>query len=74
MRRPSSHTSQGSQIKKQLEAINEEVENAKVVTTTLNGLPRSWDSLIQGICARKKLVKFRRLWEECSQEEAQIAA
>ena len=42
--------------------------------TTLNGLPRSWDSFIQGICARKKLVKFNRLWEECSQEEAWIAA
>ena len=40
--------------------------------TTLNDLPRSWDSFIQGICARKKLVKFSRLWEECSQEEAQI--
>ena len=32
--------------------------------TTLNGLPRSWDSFIQAICARKKLVKFSRLWEE----------
>ena len=42
--------------------------------TTLNGLPRSWDAFIQGICARKKLVKFSRLWEECSQEEARIAA
>ena len=42
--------------------------------TTLNGLPRSWDSFIQGICARNNLVKFSRLWEECSQEEAQIAA
>ena len=42
--------------------------------TTLNGLPRSWDSFIQGIYARKKLVKFSRLWEECSQEESQIAA
>ena len=41
--------------------------------TTLNGLPRAWDSFIQGICARKKLVKFRRLWEECSQEEARIS-
>ena len=40
--------------------------------TTLNGLPRSWDSFIQGICARRKLVTFNRLWEKCSQEEAQI--
>ena len=50
------------------------MENAKIVMTTLNGLPRSWDSFIQGIYARKKLIKFSRLWEECSQEEAQIVA
>ena len=42
--------------------------------TTLNGLPRAWDSFIQGICARKKLFNFSRLWEECSQEEARILA
>ena len=59
-----------SQIKEQLEAVDEEVENVEIVMTTLNGLPRAWDSFIQGICARKKLVKFSILWEECSQEEA----
>src|SRR5713101_813945 len=63
-----------SQIKKQLEAVDEEVENIEIVMTTLNGLPRTWDSFIQGIYARKKLAKFSRLWEECSQEEAQIVA
>ena len=42
--------------------------------TTLNGLPRTWDSFIQGIRARNKLVKFSRLWEECYQEEARIEA
>ena len=63
-----------SQIKEQLEAADEEVENAKIGMTTLNGLPRTWDPFIQGIYARNKLVKFSRLWEECSQEEAQIAA
>ena len=62
-----------SQIKEQLEVVDEEVENADIVMTTLNGLPRSWDSFIQGIYARKKLVKFSRLWKECSQEEARIA-
>ena len=54
--------------------MDEEVENAEIVMTTLNGLRRSWDSFIQGICARKKLVNFSRLWEECSQEEARIIA
>ena len=53
-----------SQIKQQLEAVDEEVDNAEIVMTTLNGLPRTWDSFIQGIYARKKLVNFRRLWEE----------
>ena len=60
-----------SQIKEQLEAVDEEVE---IVMTTLNGLPRMWDSFIKGVYARKKLVKFSRLWEECSQEEARIVA
>ena len=63
-----------SQIKEKLEVVDEEVENSDIVMTTLNGIPRTWDSFIQGICARKKLFKFNRLWEECSQEEAQITA
>ena len=42
--------------------------------TTLNGLPRSWDSFIQEICAKKKLIKFNRLWEECTQEEARLVS
>ena len=43
-----------SQIKEQLEAVEEEVKNAAVVITTLNGLPRSWDSFIRGTYARNK--------------------
>ena len=34
-----------SQIKEKLEAVKEEVKNEKVVITTLNGLPGSWDSV-----------------------------
>ena len=63
-----------SQIKEQLEAVDELVENGEIFMTTLNDLPRSWDSFIQGICARKKLISFSRLWEECSQEEARLVA
>ena len=50
------------------------MENAEIVMNTFNGIPRSWDSFIQGICARRKLVTFSKLWEECSQEEARIVA
>ena len=61
------------QIKEQLEAIGDMVEEAEVVMTTLNGLPRDWESFIRGICVRRKLTKFSRLWEECVQEEGGIA-
>ena len=57
-----------SQIKEQLEAVEEEVENVEVVIRTLNGLPRSWDSFIRGMCA-KEVITFSRLWEE---EEARL--
>ena len=35
-----------SQIKEQLVAVEEEVENEEVVISTLNGIPGSWDSFI----------------------------
>ena len=61
-----------SHIKEQMEAIGDMVEEAEVVVTTLNGLPRDWESFIIGICARRNLIKFNRLWEECVQEEGRI--
>jgi hypothetical protein len=63
-----------SQLNEQLEAIGDTVEEAELVMTTLNGLPRSWESFIQGICSRRKLTKFSRLWEDCTQEEARMVA
>ena len=43
-----------TQNAEQLEAVEEEVENAEVVIATLNGLPGSWDSFMQRMCARRK--------------------
>ena len=43
-----------SQIKEQLQAMKEEVNNAEVVMATLNGLPGSWNSFIQGMCSKRK--------------------
>ena len=39
---------------KLLEVVKEKVKNAKVVMATLNGLQGSWDSFIQGMCARRR--------------------
>ena len=48
-----------SQIRDKIEAIGDLVEEAELVMTTMNGLPRSWDPFIKGICSRRKLMKFR---------------
>jgi glucose-6-phosphate isomerase len=61
-----SYFSRVNQIKEQIEAICDSVEGEEMVMTTLNGLPRLWDAFIQGICSRKKLPKFSRLWEDCN--------
>jgi hypothetical protein len=63
-----------NQIKEQIETIGDIVDEAEMVMTTLNGLPRSRDSFIQGICLRRKLIKFSRLWEDCNQEEPRLVA
>jgi hypothetical protein len=63
-----------SQIKEQLEAIGDIVEEAEIVMTTLNDLPKSWESFIQGIYSRRKLAKFSGLWKDCTQEETRLAA
>ena len=62
-----------AQIKDQLEAIGDMVEEAEIVMTTLNGLPRDWESFIR-IYSRRRLTKFWQLWEKCVQEEERIAA
>ena len=43
-----------SQINEQIEAVKEEVKNAKVVIATFNGLSGSWDSFIKGMCSKRK--------------------
>ena len=42
--------------------------------TTMNGLPRSCEPFIKGICSRRKLTKFSRLWRDCTLEEARLEA
>jgi len=57
------------EIRDQLTIISDVVDDAELVTTTFNGFPSSWDRFVQGICARRKLPKFDKLWGDCTQEE-----
>ena len=50
-----------AQIKEQLVVVEDIVDEGEIVMTTLNGLPRSWDSFIQGIFARRKFISFIKI-------------
>ena len=54
-----SYSTKVFEIKEQLEAIEENVEEGEIVMTTLNVLLRSWDSFIQEIRARRKPISFK---------------
>ena len=60
-----------SQIKEQLEAIGDNVEEAKVMMTILNGPPRSWEYFIQGICAKRRITKFVAKEEKLGDDDNQ---
>ena len=67
IQRPCNRKSLSNQ--EQLEAVKEEVKNAEVVMATLNGLPGSWNSFIQGMCSRRKWLLSTNSREE---EEARL--
>ena len=60
------------QIKYQLAAIGDSKDDVELATTTLNGFLSSWNPFVQGICGRKKLHKFDKLWSDCTQEESRL--
>jgi len=62
-----------SQIKEQLEAVGDKLDEDELVMTALNGLTRPWESFIQMMCARKESMMFEVVWEDCIQEETRVA-
>ena len=63
-----------SQLREQIEAIGDLVEEVELVMTIMNGFPRPWDPFIKGIFSQRKLTKFNRLCEDYTQEEARLEA
>lgn len=61
-----------SQLKYQLIAIGETIDDEELVSVTLNGLPISQEPFIQGISARDNQPSFDQLWIDCVQEEGII--
>ena len=67
-----SHFTRVSQMKEQLEEIKGNVEEGDIFITTLNGLPISWDSFIEGIFSSRRLISFSRIQEESQNRKLEL--
>jgi putative lipoic acid-binding regulatory protein len=61
-----------SQLRDQLQAIEEAIPEKEVVSIALNGLSRSWDAFAASMNTRKEFPTLEELWTCCSQEETRL--
>jgi hypothetical protein len=63
-----------SQLRDQLQAIEEIISEKELVNIILNGLPKTWDAFAASMNTRKEYPTFEELWTCCLQEESRINA
>jgi hypothetical protein len=63
-----------SQLRYQLQAIEEIISEKELVNMVLNGLPKTWDAFSASMNIRKEYPTFEELWTCCAQEESRISA
>jgi hypothetical protein len=63
-----------SQLRDQLQAIEEITSEKELVNIVLNGLPKTWDAFSASMNTRKEYPTFEELWTCCAQEESRINA
>jgi hypothetical protein len=63
-----------SQLRDQLQAIEEITLEKELVNIVLNGLPKTWDAFAASMNTRKEYPTFEELWTCCAQEESRINA
>jgi hypothetical protein len=63
-----------SQLRDQLQAIEETISEKELVNIVLNGLPNTWDTFAASMNTRKEYPTFEELWTCCAQEESRISA
>jgi hypothetical protein len=55
-----------SQLRDQLQAIEEIISEKELVNIVLNGLPKTWDAFAASMNTRKEYPTFEELWTCCS--------
>jgi hypothetical protein len=63
-----------SQLRDQLQAIEEIISDKELVNIVLNGLPKMWDAFSTSMNTRKEYPTFEELWTCHAQEESRISA
>jgi hypothetical protein len=63
-----------SQLRDQLQAIEEIISEKELVNIVLNGLPKTWDEFATCMNTRKEYPTFEELWTCYAQEESRISA
>jgi hypothetical protein len=63
-----------SQLRDQLQAIEEITSEKELVNIVLNGLSKTWDAFDASMNTRKEYPTFEELWTCCAQEESRINA
>jgi hypothetical protein len=63
-----------SQLRDQLQAIEEIISEKELVNIVLNGLPKTWDAFAASMNTRKEYPTFEELWTCSAQEESRINA
>jgi hypothetical protein len=63
-----------SQLRDQLQAIEEIISEKELVNIVLNFLPKTWDAFATSMNIRKEYPTFEELWTCCAEEESSISA
>ena len=63
-----------SQLRDQIQVIEEIISENELVNIVLNGLPKTWDAFSTSMNKRKEYPTFEELWTCCAQEESRINA
>jgi hypothetical protein len=63
-----------SQLRDQLQSIEEIISEKELVNIVLNGLLKTWDTFAANMNTRKEYPTFEELWTCCAQEESRINA
>ena len=63
-----------SELKDQLAAIENQVDDKELSMIALKGLSLSWETFIRGLSSRPELPIFELLKNECTQEDSRVVS